>query len=90
MAVVVMMEAKGMTQHQYDQANAMLGGKLPDGCLSHAACVVAGGMEMVDVWESQAAFEKFAQETLSKMAAALGMTSPPETKFMPAHHYQHA
>jgi hypothetical protein len=87
MAVVVLMDSKGLTQQQYDQANTMLGGKLPPGCLSHAACVVPGGMEFVDVWESQAAFETFAQETLSKMAAALGM-NPPEVKIMPAHDYQ--
>jgi hypothetical protein len=89
MAVVVQMESKGLTTQQYDQANAMLGGKLPPGCLSHAACVVPGGMQFMDVWESQAAFEKFAQETLSKMASALGM-NPPEVKIMPAHDFQHA
>lgn len=90
MAVVVMMEMKGMTQGQYDQVNGMMAGKLPPGCLSHAACVVSGGMQMVDVWESQAAFEKFAHETLSQMGQTVGMTSQPEVKFMPAHDFQHA
>jgi hypothetical protein len=90
MAVVVLMEIKGMTQAQYDQANAAMGNKLPPGCLSHAACTVHGGMQMVDVWESQAAFEKFAQETLAPMGAAIGMTSPPEPKIMPAHDFRHA
>jgi hypothetical protein len=80
MAVVVLMEIKGMTQAQYDQANAAMGGKLPAGCLVHAACHVTGGMQMVDVWENQAAFEKFAQETLSQVGAAIGLTSPPERK----------
>ncbi|HEY7354871.1 MAG TPA: hypothetical protein VH590_00350 [Ktedonobacterales bacterium] len=89
MAVVVQMESKGLTVQQYDQANAMMGGKLPPGCLTHAAYVVPGGMHFVDVWESQAAFEKFAQETLSKMAQALGMPQP-EVKVMPAHDFQHA
>ena len=89
MAVVVQMNSKGLTTQQYDQANAMMGGKLPPGCLSHAAYVVPGGMHFVDVWESQAAFEKFAQETLSKMASALGMT-PPEVQVMPAHDFQHS
>jgi hypothetical protein len=90
MAVVVMMEMKGMTQQHYDQANAMMAGKLPPGCLSHAACVTSDGIQMVDVWESQAEFEKFAQETLSQMGQAIGMTSQPEMKFMPAYHFQHA
>lgn len=89
MAVVVLMDSKGLTPQQYDQANAMMGGKLPAGCLSHAAYIVSGGMQFVDVWESPSAFETFAQEALSKMAAALGM-NPPEVKIMPAHDYQHA
>ncbi len=38
---------------------------------------------------TQTVFETFAQETLSKMAAALGKTSP-EVKIMPAHDSQHA
>ena len=88
MAVVVQMEAKGLTIQQYDQANAMMGGKLPPGCLSHAAYVVSGGMHFVDVWESEGAFETFAKETLSQMASALGM-NPPEVQIMPAHDYQH-
>src|SRR6266849_2563882 len=90
MAVIVMMEMKGMTQHQYDQANAMMGGKVPPGCLVHTASVMAGGMQMVDVWESEAAYEKFAQETLSKMGAAIGLTSQPEVKMHPVHNFMHA
>lgn len=89
MAVVVLMDSKGLTTQQYDQANAMMQGKLPPGCLSHAACVVPGGMQFVDVWESAGAFETFAKETLSHMAAALGM-NPPEVKILPAHDFQHA
>lgn len=90
MAVVVMMELKGMTQQQYDQANAMMEGKLPPGCLVHTACPVDGGMQMVDVWESQPAFEQFANESLSKMGAAVGLTSQPEVKFLSVYHFQHA
>jgi hypothetical protein len=89
MAVVVQMEAKGLTIQQYDQANAMMQGKLPPGCLAHAAYVVPGGMHFVDVWESEGEFETFAKESLSKMAEAVGM-NPPEVQIMPAHDYQHA
>lgn len=89
MAVVVMQEIKGMTQQQYDQATAMMGGKLPPGALVHTASVMEGGMRIVDVWESQAAFEKFAQETLAQMAGALGLTSQPEVKIWPAHNFMH-
>jgi hypothetical protein len=89
MAVVVLMDSKGLSQQQYDQANAMMGGKLPAGCLSHVAYVVPGGMHFVDVWESPEAFQTFAQESLSKMAEALGM-NPPEVNILPVHDFQHA
>ena len=89
MAVIVLMDSKGLTQEKYDQANAMLGGKLPAGCLSHAAYAVPGGMHFVDVWEDPVAFQTFAQQTLAQMAAATGMT-PPEVQVIPLHDYQHA
>jgi len=90
MAVVVMQEIKGMTQQQYDQVTAMMEGKLPPGALVHTASVMEGGMRIIDVWESQAAFEKFAHDTLAQMAGTVGLTSQPEVKIWPVHNFMHA
>ncbi len=87
MAVVVLQEVRGFTQQQYDQALAMMEGKLPPGCLVHTAGPMEGGFRIVDVWESQAAF---AQETLQQMSAAIGLTSPPEVQVWPVHNFMQA
>jgi hypothetical protein len=65
------------TADQYDQINRQLGvsdGNLPEGLISHVAAgpTDGGGMEIVDVWESQQAFDAFIQNQLMPAVQALG------------------
>ena len=90
MAVAVIQEYKGMSQGQYDRVVEMMADTLPPGCLIHIANKIEGGMLIVDVWESQAAFEEFSQGPLRRMSGSLSFTDKPEVKFYPVHHFLHA
>ncbi|MBL8552540.1 MAG: hypothetical protein JNJ73_21310 [Hyphomonadaceae bacterium] len=68
MAVVTVLEAPGVTQAQYDRCVEIISkGKglksLADwpvpGILMHSASVTPTGLRVVDVWESEAAFQAF-------------------------------
>ena len=89
MAVVVQQEYPGMSADQYDRIVEMLADTLPPGCLIHIASVIEGGMLVVDVWDSQEAFEQFAQGPLRSMSGSLSFTNQPVVKVSPAHHFLH-
>lgn len=62
MAVLAMMEIPGGTTAQYDRVNEILGidaSDPPPGLISHTAGSTDDGLMIVDVWESQQAFEEF-------------------------------
>ena len=71
MAIIMIMDMPGVTQAQYEEASDKLtGGKgvprspgdLPvPGLITHAAGPTENGWVVVDVWESQEAFEKFGE-----------------------------
>ena len=66
MAVVMEMRWPGITSQQYDQARDGVEWetKTPDGAIFHVAWFADGGIRVVDVWESEAAFDRFAEERL--------------------------
>jgi hypothetical protein len=70
----------------YDEALKRLeaaGAGAPDGRLYHVAMVEDGKISVFDVWESQAAFEKFG-ETLLPILADLG-ADPGQPMIIPVH-----
>jgi hypothetical protein len=86
MAVTMVQEMPGATQELYDKILDHLGigpeGALIEGQLAHIASPMDGGRRVVDVWESEDAFNKFAQERLGPaMAAAGGPSDAPPPKF---------
>jgi hypothetical protein len=67
MAVLMLMEVPGGTQELYDAFNREMDMRpetLPDGLIAHYAGPSESGWQVVDVWESQDAFDRFAQERL--------------------------
>ena len=67
MSVLLVFEDAGVTQAQYDLARNEVApdNKLPAGMLYHiAAPMTGGGWRVIEVWESQAAADKFFQEKL--------------------------
>jgi hypothetical protein len=51
-------------------------GNLPDGLISHTAAPGAGGMQIVDVWESMDKFESFMQGMLMPAMEKVGVPVP--------------
>lgn len=71
----------GGTMEQYDKVveKANLGGKLAEGGIFHLASVTDEGVQILDVWESKEAFDKFFSEKLSKVLQEEGINaSQPE------------
>jgi hypothetical protein len=88
MAVVMEMRWAGITSEQYDEARDRVEWetKTPDGAIFHVAWFSEGGIRVVDVWESQVAFDRFAEERLMPVVKGeLGFPGEPDVQFFPAH-----
>jgi hypothetical protein len=80
MAIAIMQDFVGGTQVQYDLVLVQLdlGGHSPQGNLYHTAGPIEGGWRVVDVWESQEAFNAFVG-VLAPVAQSIGMPQPQVT-----------
>ena len=81
MAVGLIMDFEGGTLDQYDEVveKMELGGKAPPGAIFHWAAKTDDGVRVVDVWESQDAFDKFAEEKIGPITAEVGLSEPKVT-----------
>jgi hypothetical protein len=86
MAVAFLFENPGMTQEQYDQVVETLqrDGKTAQGRLFHLAGPMEGGWRVLEVWESQEAWDKFLRETLGPLLQGAG-APPPHQQLWPVH-----
>jgi hypothetical protein len=86
MATVMLMEWSGVTQDQYKNVMNTLGldTKPPAGALFHVAGFTGGSLRVLDIWESQQAFERFQQERLTGAVQKAGISTPPKVQFFPA------
>ncbi len=66
MAVVVVSELSGGTQHLYDQVSARVipENRLPEGCQVHIAGPTNGGWRVITVWDSEEQLQRFRSEKL--------------------------
>jgi hypothetical protein len=86
MAILVNMTLpEGVTIQMLDEVDAEMGATTnpPAGMIVHTAYTEGGRTRVVDVWESQSAFEDFGQNRLgpaiAKVSVGHGLTpSPPE------------
>lgn len=88
MALVFHFEAPEFTQQHYDVLikEVLPDGKLPTGALLHVGGPrEGGGWQVVDVWESQEALDRFLQERLIPAAQRLGVPRIPPPKSWPVH-----
>jgi len=86
MAVVMVQDASAASLAQYDQVVKELeaaGQGNPLGRLSHVCARKEGGYLVVDVWESQEAFDRFAQTLVPLLERAGGAMGQPN--FYPLH-----
>jgi len=87
MSTVMLMEWTGVTQDQYNQVMRTLDlDKNPAaGAILHVAGFTAGTLHVLDVWESQQAFERFQKDRLPAALQKAGITSQPKVQFYPVH-----
>ena len=87
MSTVMLMEWAGITQDQYNQVVRALDleNNPSAGGIFHVAGFRAGTLQVVDIWESQQAFERFQKERLTAAAQKVGITSQPKVQFYPVH-----
>jgi hypothetical protein len=70
---------------QYEQVTASLVDPPPSGLLLHVAGPTDEGVRIIDVWESEADWERFRAERLDPAIAALGGPARPEPTFRDVH-----
>ena len=78
MFVGLLLNFPGGSQEQYDAVieQLNLGGSMPPGGIWHAAGPTDEGWRVVDVWESQEAFDTFLHEELYQAMQNAGMPRP--------------
>lgn len=92
MAIVTVFQSPSLTQSRYEESVRRLTGGRPrmetpsdwpvEGLLAHVAGQGPHGFRVVDVWESEQAFQRFG-ETLLPILKAVGVDGQPEV--YPAH-----
>jgi hypothetical protein len=91
MAIAIQMDFEGGTTDQYDEICSRMGltpmGPGPAGSISHFATMTDSGLRVVDVWETQEQFDKFAQEQIGPFAMEAGIGGPPQMQFFQVHSY---
>jgi hypothetical protein len=70
---------------QYERVEGVLVDPPPTGLLVHVAGPTDEGVRIIDVWESEEAWERFRAERLAPAIAALGGPSRPEPTFRELH-----
>jgi hypothetical protein len=88
MAVVMIMHWAEVSVEQYEEARRRVGWETeqPEGGLCHVARFEADGLHVVDVWESEADFERFVNERLMPVVKGeIGIEGEPSVRFVPLH-----
>jgi hypothetical protein len=80
MAVAFIFEVPGAGREEYDQVMEKLGQTVP-GRIFHAAGPYEEGWMVIDVWETQEAFEGFLAERLIPVARQVGFFASLPTSF---------
>ena len=87
MSTVMSMEWTGVTQDQYNQVMRTLDldKNPPAGAVLHVAGFMNSTLRVLDIWESQQAFEKFQKDRLNTAVQKAGITGPPKVQFYPTY-----
>jgi len=90
MAVVMEMHWPEVTTEMYDKALTGVRWEedRPDGAVFHVAWIADDGFHVLDVWESQGAFEAFVEQRLMPVVKGeLGFPGEPQVTFNHAHRW---
>jgi len=91
-ALAVIVDFPGGTRDQYEAVTRELGPAgesltVTPGAIFHAAGATEEGWRVIDVWESEEAFDRFRQQQLMPALARAGVTDRPRVQVMPVHRY---
>ncbi|MFE5793148.1 hypothetical protein ACFQ8C_11305 [Streptomyces sp. NPDC056503] len=88
MAILVHAVLDGVTTDQYDTLNAKLQStpEIFEGCIAHACVSTDSGLEVFDLWASEAQMKAFADKMLP-VAIGLGWPEGPAPRVVPV--YKH-
>jgi hypothetical protein len=87
-ATVMKMRWDGISEANYDEASTRVRWEqdTPDGAIFHVAWFTNGGINVIDVWESEQAFNNFAEQRLMPVVKGeLGFPGEPQVEFSQAH-----
>ncbi len=91
MPVAIEMDFPGATLAQYDQIIEKMGttpgGPVPPGAIFHWVSQTDEGLRVVDVWETQEAFDRFAEEQIGPYSREVGITEPPQMRVHDVHNH---
>jgi hypothetical protein len=91
MAVVVEMIFEGATLEQYDEVIQAMGfspgGPGAPHAYGHLVHKTDSGIRVIDLWESEDEFNKFANDQIGPLSAQAGVPSPPDVTFYELHNY---
>ena len=87
MATVMKLNWPGIGPEEYDQARREVNweGNAPEGAKYHVAWFDNNGCHVLDVWNSQEEFQRFASERLMPGIQKLGIEGTPTIEFSDAH-----
>jgi hypothetical protein len=87
MATIMQMLWREATPGQYDQAREKVGWdrQTPTGAKLHVSGFDTDGLHVLDVWESEQAFNDFFQQRLAPAIQEIGIQGQPDVKFFPLH-----
>jgi hypothetical protein len=87
MATVMLMEWPGVIVDEYNRVmkELDLDAKTPAGGVFHVAGFTGNTLHVLDVWDSQQAFEKFQQDRLVAAVQKVGIKTQPNVQFYPVH-----
>jgi hypothetical protein len=84
MAIAMLLEWSDMDEAKYLELieRIGLGDRMFPGAIAHVAGPIEGGWRVVDVWESEEAFERFLEEKLRQASSEVGI-NPPSVSIWP-------
>jgi hypothetical protein len=87
MPTVMLMEWPSVSETQYGQVMKALDldQNRPAGAIFHVSGFSGGKLHVLDIWESQEAFERFQRERLTSAVQKVGISGQPTIQFYPAH-----
>ena len=89
MAIGIRIKLPGVTQEQFDAAQAHINPdrSVPQGMLFHGSGPIDGGWGVIDFWESREDFDSFFGSRVQEAVKAAGvdMQGPPDVKEFPVH-----